>query len=603
MDKVSILLAAISFSLLLVGCQESKHRPIDVYLTVESERGSPTPPVGENYLNWGMTITASVDSPVAGETGTRYVCIGWTGTGSVPPGGAATSVTFTITENSSITWLWKTQYELTLQILPEGSGTVELSPAGEDGYYDDGVVVRLTANPKSAYVFASWSGDLSGTNNPETLTMDGPKSVTANFALKPAADFTASPRSGDLPLTVQFTDMSTGEITSWEWDFDNDQTVDSTEQNPTYTYTEPARYTVRLVVTGPYGSDEQVKTNYINVRYESNTIYVDGTTGDDTREGISWAQAVKTIQRGIELARDTWTVLVNDGTYTGDGNKNLDFAGKAIHLKSVGGAENCIIDCENSGRGFYFHSGETANSIVDGFTVRNGNADQGGGIRCYNSSPTIANCIIANNRGFSSGGGIWSANSSPVITNCAIINNNVTNGSAGGVYSAGGTPIITNCTITNNSARDGAGGIRCSWMYVPCAATISNCTVSSNTPGGIYCYESSPTFNNTILWSNADYQIYTSYGSNVTLNYCDYADNTINPNNIVGSGTVTANNCITNDPLFVDTANGDYHLQAISPCIDAGDNSLVPAGVTTDLDGNPRIQNGIVDIGAYEYQP
>jgi hypothetical protein len=65
---------------------------------------------------------------------------------------------------------------------------------------------------------------------------------------------------------------------------------------------------------------------------------------------------------------------------------------------------------------------------------------------------------------------------------------------------------------------------------------------------------------------------------------------------------VNPDNSINDDPQFVDVANKNYHLQSTSPCIDRGNNSYVPAGVTTDLDGNPRIRNGTVDIGAYEYQ-
>lgn len=82
----------------------------------------------------------------------------------------------------------------------------------------------------------------------------------------PVADFSADPRSGTAPLTVQFTDMSTGVITDYAWDFENDGTVDSTEQNPTFTYNSPGNYMVRLTVTGPGGSDSEVKPYFITVK-------------------------------------------------------------------------------------------------------------------------------------------------------------------------------------------------------------------------------------------------------------------------------------------------------------------------------------------------
>ena len=108
-----------------------------------------------------------------------------------------------------------------------------------------------------------------------------------------------------------------------------------------------------------------------------------------------------TIQAGIDAASDGDTVLVADGTYTGEGNKNLDFKGKAITVQSENGAESCIIDCENEGRGFYFHTGEGVDSVVSGFTITNGRPTgatlHSGGIYCSSSSPTITNCIISNN--------------------------------------------------------------------------------------------------------------------------------------------------------------------------------------------------------------
>ena len=137
-----------------------------------------------------------------------------------------------------------------------------------------------------------------------------------------------------------------------------------------------------------------------------------------------------TIQAGINAASDGDTVLVADGTYTGDGNRDIDFKGKTITVKSENGAATCIIDCQgaeyNEHRGFYFHSAETSQSILDGFTIQNGrewNYDCGGGILCE-SSPTIKNCIIQSCKSDPVGGGIRCRNqSSAIISHCTIQNN------------------------------------------------------------------------------------------------------------------------------------------------------------------------------------
>ena len=123
-----------------------------------------------------------------------------------------------------------------------------------------------------------------------------------------------------------------------------------------------------------------------------------------------------TIQAAIDASADGDTVLVADGTYKGKGNKNLDFNGKELTLQSENGPLKTIIDCENSGRGLYFHNGEIEDALVSGFTITNGRVrDQGGGIYVINSAPTITNCIIVNNiaagnSNNSQGGGIYLGN-------------------------------------------------------------------------------------------------------------------------------------------------------------------------------------------------
>ena len=207
------------------------------------------------------------------------------------------------------------------------------------------------------------------------------------------------------------------------------------------------------------------------------TYYVDALNGDDDNDGLSPETAFATIQKSIDSAVNGDTILVAPGTYTGPGNRDIDFYGLAITVRSESGPENCIIDCNGSDanphRGFYFHSDEDANSILAGFTITNGYGlkdrkfaglmrSVGGAIFCDASSPTIANCIISGNSAERVGGGIYCEHSSPTITNCTISGNWVTWewATGGGIYCWNASSDITNCIISSNSAGRG-GGICC----------------------------------------------------------------------------------------------------------------------------------------------
>lgn len=318
----------------------------------------------------------------------------------------------------------------------------------------------------------------------------------------------------------------------------------------------------------------------LTVRKQTGCTYYVSGNGDDSNSGLSWSEAFATISHALSIAQDGDTIVVADGTYC---EHDLDFAGKRIHLKSQGGAANCVIDCQGAGRAFYFHSGETANSIVEGFTILNGDVTsvngEGGAICCDFGSPTIRGCVFSGNAA-ALGGAINCEGSSPIIVNCLFYDNSATLG--GAIYCCDySSPTVTNCTFNGNGANDYGGAVAC----------YSN---------------SSPTLNNCVLWSDSagsggnEIHIYDdpSNPSYATLNYC-----CVDSTGYGGkTGNITENNCIHQDPQFVDAANGDLHLQSGSPCIDAGDNGYVPSGVTEDLDGNPRIVNGTVDIGAYEKQ-
>jgi len=283
-----------------------------------------------------------------------------------------------------------------------------------------------------------------------------------------------------------------------------------------------------------------------------------------------------TIQAGIDGTMDGDTVLVADGIYTGEGNKNLDYGGKAIVVRSENGPEVTVISCGNDGRGVHFHSGEGPESMLQGLTIRYGRFyghDNGGGVLIQNSSPTIANCIILGNRVLSDdGGGIYAYRSSSFIANC-IITGNVCARFGGGICSSQSSLSVVNCTIVYNQS------IGQWWNYDLSAG------------GGIFC--DSIFVTNSIIWGNKSYGGASSGIAYEKFAFVTYSDV---QGNWPGMGNINV------DPLFRDRPNDDFHLQATycddpddSPCIDGGALSVRDAV----LDCLHGLGSERSDMGAY----
>ena len=288
-----------------------------------------------------------------------------------------------------------------------------------------------------------------------------------------------------------------------------------------------------------------------------------------------------TIQQAIDASRNGDTILASDGIFKGFGNKNINFNGKGITVKSLNGPDNCIIDCEGGGRGFVFENSENDNSVLQGFKVIHGQEELGGAIYINNSSPKIIECIISENSG-THGAGIYGFNTSAIFSNCKILNNEATG--SGVNYFNSSSPTIINTIISGNTAGHGAG-----LFFYESTANVINCTITKNTAsgaGGLYCNGSDPTIVNSIFWDNSPDELGLD-DSNPSIAYC------LIQGGYQGEGNVDDN------PLFVDPESNDYHLVEDSPCKNAGNNNVLELP-ETDMDGNPRIANGIVDMGAYE---
>ena len=351
------------------------------------------------------------------------------------------------------------------------------------------------------------------------------------------------------------------------------------------------------------------------------------------------------IEAAIEAAINGDIIEVDDGTYTGPGNYNIDnINGKAITIKSKNGPANCIIDCQSNGRAFIFQSGENTTTVLEGFTIINGYAEDlnwpqepnddpsgyGGAIYCTGSSPDIKNCVITDNTADSGGGAIFcNTGSNAQIRDCNIsynyagagfyiygVNFNDYNNMdqlGGGIYCRNSNPTIINCIIggldafgwpAGNSSAGSGGGIACRDSN----AVIMDCTISYNDcwldddlvnqhGGGIYCEGGSPDINGCVItdnvakWSGGGI---AAVDSNVSIKLCAITDNDCWAD---AGGIYSEGNPTPNDPNIP-----NCH---ILNCLIANNWGYWSGGVGSEYGSFARIENCTIanNVASYSSDP
>ncbi len=365
-------------------------------------------------------------------------------------------------------------------------------------------------------------------------------------------------------------------------------------------------------------------------------LYVDESKNGGNNDGTSWTNAYTSLQTAITAAPRYSTLWIAKGTYlpSSDHGWGDDSDPRLFHFEmkadvsiygGFSGTETSIHERTMTDTTFLsgdigitddttdncYHvlsvmdgSWVTHADTLNGVTITGGNADGtgmnsiGGGVFLYQNSPTLVNVTITRNTAAGFGGGMYNSQSSPRLTNVTVSNNGAYYG--GGICNGTSSPTMTNVTISGNIAVNGGG------LYnSQSSPLITNGTIAGNKckeeGGGMLNSSSSPTLKNSIVWGNdasSGKQFRLAGGGVTTLSYSCYAEGA--DNIYVTGASFTANDhCITESPKLVKQTRGDLRILGISPCIDAGNND--DNTLSGDIRGKERIQNGTIDMGAYEW--
>ncbi len=276
----------------------------------------------------------------------------------------------------------------------------------------------------------------------------------------------------------------------------------------------------------------------------------------------------------------------------------------------------CLItsnSATSNGGGVYCTTNAHAN--LAGCRIAGNSANNAGGVYSYNSSPSLTSCVITDNAARNNGAGLWFQGGSATLSNCTITANKAVN-SGGGVYFYSGSAALNNCHVSGNVSNYGGG-----LCFAGGTVQLNTCFISRNKAdtggGGLYCSNASPTLTGCTITENS-----SSAGGAVWSKGSETIVNTLVAYNLRGifhsGGTAPSSfryNCVwgnsgynysgmtdptgTNGNISVDPLLVAGHLLPGSPCIDAGNNSLVTT--SQDIDAEPRIDGTSVDIGADEF--